>query len=208
MMETRLRHSPRQRVAAIWSQLSSGILSRGAVSFLFATAGVNVSNFLFHIVISRLLGPAHYGAVGAILSILSLLTVPVGAAQLAVTQAVIAHTENDESFSLSRLIWRAIVLGVIAEMAFASLTPLIDGFLHIGSPVPLLLVSAWIPLATVGAVLQGSLIGEYRFRAVAFATFVGGGLIRLLFGAAMVAAGFGVSGAIIATIGAKAFVTF
>jgi len=51
-----------------------------------------------------------------------LLTVPVGAAQLAVTQAVIAHTENDESFSLSRLIWRAIVLGVIAEMAFASLT--------------------------------------------------------------------------------------
>jgi len=60
MMETRLRHSPRQRVAAIWSQLSSGILSRGAVSFLFATAGVNVSNFLFHIVISRLLGPAHY----------------------------------------------------------------------------------------------------------------------------------------------------
>jgi glycosyltransferase involved in cell wall biosynthesis/O-antigen/teichoic acid export membrane protein len=207
MMETRLRHSPRQRVAAIWSQLSSGILSRGAVSFLFATAGVNVSNFLFHIVISRLLGPAHYGAVGAILSILSLLTVPVGAAQLAVTQAVIAHTENDESFSLSRLIWRAIVLGVIAEMAFASLTPLIDGFLHIGSPVPLLLVSAWIPLATVGAVLQGSLIGEYRFRAVAFATFVGGGLIRLLFGAAMVAAGFGVSGAIIATIGAQAFVT-
>ena len=207
MVVTRLRHSPRQRVAAIWSQLSSGILSRGAVSFLFATAGVNISNFLFHIVISRLLGPAHYGAVGAILSILSLLTVPVGAAQLAVTQAVIGHIENDESFSLSRLIWRAIVIGVIAELAFASLTPLIDGFLHIGSPIPLLLVSTWIPLATVGAVLQGSLIGEYRFRAVAFATFVGGGLMRLLFGAVMVAAGFGVSGAIIATIGAQVFVT-
>jgi len=207
MMVTGLRQSPRQRVAAIWSQLSSGILSRGAVSFLFATAGVNVSNFLFHIVISRLLGPAHYGAVGAILSILSLLTVPVGAAQLAVTQAVISHTENDQSFTLSRLIWRAIIIGVIAAFGLAALTPLIDGFLHIGSPLPLILVSAWIPLAAVGAVLQGSLVGEYRFRAVAFATFVGGGPIRLMFGAGMVAAGFGVSGAIVATIGAQAFVT-
>jgi glycosyltransferase involved in cell wall biosynthesis/O-antigen/teichoic acid export membrane protein len=177
------------------------------VSFVFATAGVNVSNFLYHIVISRLLGPAHYGAVGAILSILSLLTVPVGAAQLAVTQAVIAHIEKSQAFSLSRLIWRAIIIGVIAGLAFASLTPLIDGFLHIGSPLPLFLVSAWIPLATVGAVLQGSLIGEYRFRPVAFATFVGGGPVRLLLGAVMVEAGFGVSGAIVATIGAQAFVT-
>ncbi len=206
-MVTRLQQSPRQRVAAVWSQLSAGIFGRGAVSFLFATAGVNVSNFLFHIVISRLLGPAHYGAVGAILSILSLLTVPVGAAQLAVTQAVISHTENAQPFSLSRLIWRAMVIGVVASLALVTLTPTIDGFLHIGSPIPLFLVGAWIPLATVGAVLQGSLIGEYRFRAVAFATFAGGGPIRLLFGAGMVEAGFGVSGAIVATIGAQAFTT-
>ena len=136
-----------------------------------------------------------------------MLTVPVGAAQLAVTQAVISHTENDQSFTLSRLIWRAIIIGVIAALGLAALTPLIDGFLHVGSPLPLFLVSAWIPLAAVGAVLQGSLVGEYRFRAVAFATFVGGGPIRLLFGAGMVAAGFGVSGAIVATIGAQAFVT-
>jgi glycosyltransferase involved in cell wall biosynthesis/O-antigen/teichoic acid export membrane protein len=202
-----MQKSPRQRVAAVWYQLSAGILGRGAVSFLFATAGVNVSNFLFHIVISRLLGPAHYGAVGAILSILSLLSVPVGAAQLAVTQAVIGHIENDQPFTLSRLIWRAVVVGVVASLALASLTPTIDGFLHIGSPIPLFLVSAWIPLATVGAVLQGSLIGEYRFRAVAFATFVGGGPIRLIFGAGMVEAGFGVAGAIVATIGAQAFTT-
>jgi O-antigen/teichoic acid export membrane protein/glycosyltransferase involved in cell wall biosynthesis len=177
------------------------------VSFLVASAGVNVSNFLFHIVISRLLGPAHYGAVGAILSILSLLAVPVGAAQLAVTQAVIGHINNGQSFSLSRLIWRAFLVGFFAMLAFAALTPTIDGFLHLSSPLPLYLVGAWIPLATVGAMLQGALIGEYRFRAVAFAAFVGGGPIRLLFGAGMVLAGFGVTGAIIATIFGQAFQT-
>lgn len=177
------------------------------MSFLVATAGVNVSNFLFHIVVSRLLGPAHYGAVGAILSILSLMAVPVSAAQLAVTQAVIGHINNGQSFSLSGLIWRAFFVGFFAMLAFAALTPTIDGFLHISSRMPLYLVGAWIPLATVGAVLQGALIGEYRFRAVGFAVFVGGGPIRLLFGAGMVAAGFGVSGAIVATIFAQAFST-
>jgi glycosyltransferase involved in cell wall biosynthesis len=59
----------------------------------------------------------------------------------------------------------------------------------------------------VGAVLQGALIGEYRFRAVAFAAFVGGGPIRLLFGAGMVLAGFGVTGAILATIISQALTT-
>jgi glycosyltransferase involved in cell wall biosynthesis/O-antigen/teichoic acid export membrane protein len=192
---------------ALWSRLTTGIFGRGAVSFLVATAGVNVSNFLFHIVVSRLLGPAHYGAVGSILSIVSLMAVPVGAAQLAVTQAVIGHTTNGQSFSLSRLIWRAFLVGFFAMLVFAALTPTIDGFLHISSPLPLYLVGAWIPLATVGAVLQGALIGEYRFRAVAFAAFVGGGPIRLLFGAGMVLAGFGVTGAIVATIFAQAFST-
>jgi len=191
----------------LWSRLTTGIFGRGAVSFLLATAGVNASNFFFHIVVSRLLGPAHYGAVGAILSILSLMAVPVGAAQLAVTQAVIGHINNGQSFSLSRLIWRAFMVGFFAMLAFAALTPTIDGFLYISSPLPLYLVAAWIPFATVGAVLQGALIGEYRFRAVAFAVFAGGGPVRLLFGAGLVLAGAGVTGAIIATIFAQAFST-
>jgi glycosyltransferase involved in cell wall biosynthesis/O-antigen/teichoic acid export membrane protein len=194
-------------ITASWSRFATGILGRGAVSFLVATAGVNVSNFLFHIIVSRLLGPAHYGAVGSILSILSLMSVPVGAAQLAVTQAVIGHVNSGESFSLSKLIWRAFLVGFFAMVAFAGLTPTIDGFLHISSPLPLYLIGAWIPLATVGAVLQGALIGEYRYRAVAFAVFVGGGPIRLLFGAGFVLAGFGVTGAIVATIFAQAFST-
>jgi glycosyltransferase involved in cell wall biosynthesis/O-antigen/teichoic acid export membrane protein len=192
---------------ALWSRLTTGIFGRGAVSFLVASAGINISNFIFHIVVSRLLGPAHYGAVGSILSILSLIAVPVGAAQLAVTQAVMGHVNNGQSFSLNRLIRRALLVGIMAMLAFAALTQTIDGFLHLVSPLPLYLVGAWIPLAIVGAVLQGALIGEYRYRAVAFATFVGGGPIRLLFGAGMVLAGYGVTGAIVATILGQAFST-
>jgi glycosyltransferase involved in cell wall biosynthesis/O-antigen/teichoic acid export membrane protein len=206
-MATRIRPSLSGRANNTWSRFTSGILGRGAFSFLIAAAGVNVSNFVFHIIISRLLGPAHYGAVGAILSILGLLVVPVGAAQLAVTQAIIGHKERNELFSLSQLIWRALLVGLAAMVAFDALTPTIDGFLHLNSPLPLFLVGAWIPLATVGAVVTGALIGEYRFRAVAFATFAGGGPVRLIFGGVLVALGFGITGAVVATLIAQAFNT-
>jgi glycosyltransferase involved in cell wall biosynthesis/O-antigen/teichoic acid export membrane protein len=190
------------------SRFSSGILGRGALSFLLASAGVNVSNFLFHIVVSRELGPAHYGAVGAILSILGLLSVPVGAAQLAITQAVIAHERDREAFHLRQLLVKTSLIGILAMVAFMALSPVIDNFLHIKSLVPLFIIGIWIPIATLGSMLQGALIGEYRFKAVAFATIIGGGPVRLAFGGLLVWLGFGVTGAITATLIAQIFSTF
>lgn len=190
-----------------WARLRSGLLGRGAMSLLVATAGVNASNFLFHVVVSRLLGPSNYGIIGAILSIISLLAIPLGAAQLAITQAVVDDVARHREFHLSRVLRSSVMWGVIGFALFAALVPLIDGFLHTESPVPLLLVSLWIPLATVGAVLQGALIGEYRYRAVGFATFFGGGPVRLALGAVAAVLGFGVVGAIVATVVGQAFIT-
>lgn len=190
-----------------WARLRSGLLGRGAISLLVATAGVNVSNFLFHVVVSRLLGPSNYGIIGAILSIISLLAIPLGAAQLAITQAVVDDVARHREFHLSRVLRSSVMWGVIGFALFAALVPFIDGFLHTESPVPLLLVSLWIPLATVGAVLQGALIGEYRYRAVGFATFFGGGPVRLALGAVAAVLGFGVVGAIVATVVGQAFIT-
>lgn len=186
-------------------QLTSGIFGRGGLSFLVAFAGISVSAFLYHVIVSRLLGPSHYGAMGALLGIISLLTVPIGAVQIAVTQAVIDEELKKERFSLNRVTGRAMLGGIIAMVLTAALTPVVDSFLHIGSPVPMLLVAVWIPLAIITAVIQGALIGEYRFRPVAFASFVGLGLTRLVLGTVLVQAGLGVSGAVAATIFAQAF---
>lgn len=180
--------------------LSHGIFSRGAVSFLLATAGVNVFNFLFHVVVSRLLGPTHYSALSAMLSIVALLTVPLSAIQLAVTQAVARRVDGDEPIGLGRSVTIAGVYGLLAMVVAMALVPVVDRFLHLGSFVPALLVATWIPVATVGAVLTGALIGEFRFRDVAIATFVGGAVVRLLVGVVLAEIGGGVAGAISATL--------
>ncbi|MBW4029816.1 MAG: oligosaccharide flippase family protein [Acidobacteria bacterium] len=187
------------------TQLASGIFGRGGLSFLVAFAGISVSAFLYHLVVSRLLGPSHYGAMGALLGIISLLTVPIGAVQIAVTQAVVDEETKNERFSMIRVTRRATLSGLVAMVVVAAVTPVVDSFLHIGSPVPMLLVAVWVPLATVTAVVQGALIGEYRFHPVAFASFMGLGLTRLVLGTVLVKVGLGVSGAVAATIFAQAF---
>lgn len=202
-LRQRLVDSPRW--AGLSSRLSNGLFARGALWFIIATTAVNLSNFLFHIVISRLLGPAHYGVVGALITILNLLVVPIGAVQLAVTQAFVEATTGTRRLSLAKVTRRGLLGGSIAGLLFIALTPALEGFLHLRSPIPLFWADAWIPLATVSAVLQGALIGEYRFRPVAFATFVGGGPVRLLLGVGAAMAGLGVSGAIMATTAAQAF---
>ena len=173
---------------------------------MVATAGVNGLNFLFHLLISRLLGPSHYGALGAVLNVIAVLAVPLGAVQLAVTQAVISGA-GKERISLRRLTMKATLWGVGAMVAVSVLSPLIDGFLNLKSPLTDLAIGVWIPLAVVTAVLQGALLGELRFVPVAVATFVGGGALRLASGALLVSAGFGLGGAVAATVIGQIFTT-
>ena len=197
--------SASRMASAVRTQMKSGIFARGAMSYLIAFAGISLMSFVYHSVVARILGNTHYGVVGALLGIISLLTVPLGAVQIAVTQAIVDKEEKGQSFSVVQVTWRSFVAGCVAMLLLAASAPVIDGFLHISSPIPIFLVAVWIPLATVSAVLQGALIGEYRFRAVAFASFVGIGVVRLVLGDVLVQVGLGVSGAVAATIFAQAF---
>jgi len=173
---------------------------------MVATAGVNGLNFIFHLLISRLLGPSGYGALGAVLQVISVLAVPLGAVQLAVTQAVTAGTGNKRT-SLRSLTVKATLWGLGAMAGYWILSPLIDGFLNLTSPVMDLAVAVWLPVAVVGAVLQGALLGVLRFRPVAVATFFGGGALRLASGVLLVSAGFGLGGAVVATVVGQVFTT-
>jgi glycosyltransferase involved in cell wall biosynthesis/O-antigen/teichoic acid export membrane protein len=184
----------------------SGLLDRGGWSFVVATTGVSGLNFLFHLLVSRPLGPSDYGALGAVLNVISVLAVPLGAVQLAVTQAVVSGAGQDRT-SLRRLTAKATLWGIGAMVAVLVLSPLMDGFLNLKSPATDLALGIWVPLAVVAAVLQGALLGELRFVPVAVATFVGGGALRLASGALLVSAGFGLGGAVTATVIGQVFTT-
>ena len=200
------RYSQGRHRRSLRGRIVSGLLSHGGWSLVVATTGVNGVNFLFHVLISRLLGPSQYGAFGAVLNVIAVLAVPLGAVQLAVTQAVVSRA-GKERISLRRLTVKATLWGAGAMATVAVVSPLIDGFLNLKSPFADLAMGVWIPFAVVAAVLQGALLGELRYVPVAVASFFGGGALRLASGVLLVSAGFGLGGAVVATVIGQAFTT-
>jgi O-antigen/teichoic acid export membrane protein len=174
----------------------SDLAGGGGLVFLIASATVGLSNFVFHIVISRLLGPDQYGALGALLTVVLVISVPLVAVQTAVTRAVAPKAQ--EPIALRQMVTRATVAGLVGMVVLAGLSPIFAGFLHLGSTAPVLMLAAWLPPAVVVAVLQGVLVGRLRFTPLAVAMLVGTGAARLLFGVVLVEAGLGVTGAMLA----------
>ncbi len=180
------------------SRFSLGDLAGGGgLVFLVASATLGLSNFVFHVVISRLLGPDRYGALGALLTLVLVFGVPLTALQAAVTRAVAQRV--DETTDVRRLVGRALVGGSVAAAVLMVVSPVLTGFLHLGSDVPVLMLAAFLLPTAVGAVMQGVLLGRLHFTSVGVA-LLAGGVARLVWGAALVKAGLGISGAMAAGV--------
>jgi O-antigen/teichoic acid export membrane protein len=186
--------------AALLAARRAELTRDGGFVLLVAVMAMNATNFLFNIIMSRMLGEAVYGALGSLLGMVSVVGVIVGGLQLAVTQSV----AEGEAASRSRVtIGRALVgascLGALAFILMVVLSPVLSGFLHIASVVPVVLLGLYLAPSVAGFVPQGVLIGEKRFQHVARALVVGA-VIRIFVGVALVELGMGLDGALLASV--------
>ena len=145
---------------AVWRQSAA----RGGLVFVLASFAVNVSNFVFHLVVSRLLGPASYGALGALLNVTSVLSVPLGAVQVTVAQSIARRDDPTATPPLGRLLRISGVAAIVGLALWLAATPTIDAFFHLHTPADTIGVGLWLIPVLPGAVLEGVLIGQRRFR--------------------------------------------
>lgn len=159
----------------------------------------NLANFVFHVIMSRMLGPSTYGALGSILGLSTVVTLGVTAVQAAVTQAVAERRRHHGGGELriGRSLRRTGALSVGLFAALAAASPLLRGYLHLSSGVPVVLFGCFVAATVVSLVPQGVLIGQLRFRTVALALALGAGL-RLVTGPLLVEVGLGLDGAVAA----------
>ncbi len=202
----------------------------GGLAFFLATLAYNGGNFVFHMAMSRMLGPAGYGALGSLLGLVTIAVLPISALQAAVTQSVAERRARREvappvavttvtppvavttvatpvavttaappataappTTVLRPFLWTcAAAAGVLVVLG--SLAPVIDHFLSLSSPVPLILVGTYVATSVATIVPQGLLIGQLRFRPVAI-SLVAGSVVRLGSGVVLVGAGLGLNAA-------------
>jgi glycosyltransferase involved in cell wall biosynthesis/O-antigen/teichoic acid export membrane protein len=200
----------RRSSATAWAALSSVAIRdfwRQMALLLVVLGFVNASNYLFHVVISRLLGPSDYGALAALLAVVLVFSIPFGVIQTAVADktATLRSVGRDEDVRPLA----ATALKTTAPFAYASgvavalvACPLLSIFLHVDLASALLL-APYVVVSVPASVAQGVLQGEQRFRALA-GVQVAAALMRLALGVAFVWAGLGVTGALLATVASAA----
>lgn len=178
--------------------------TRAGITLFVALSLANASNYLFHVIISRLLGPSDYGALTALLSAFLILSIPAGAVQVTIARMVAARGEDRQSAGglLASANRQIAFLGIGVAVLIAALSPVIAGFLHLPSMVAALMLAAYAVPTFPAAVFQGGLQGSLRFNRLAVAV-VASTLARIVVGLMFVNLGFGVTGAAAASVVAQ-----
>ncbi|MBT8223875.1 MAG: oligosaccharide flippase family protein, partial [Dactylosporangium sp.] len=173
----------------------------GRFWFMLALAAVGVGNMGFHVIVSRLMGPAEYGAFGSLLALMVLVTVPAGGVQTLITARTARIVESGRLVDGTAAFGRFRRAGAICAIAMLAAAPLLQGFLRLDSiwPICWLALYCLFPVAIV--VPWGWLCGQGKF-AVVGTIAIAGTVIRISVGILLIQAGFGVSGAIMASVAA------
>jgi O-antigen/teichoic acid export membrane protein len=170
-------------------------LRRAALLVAPAMAAANGLNYAFNVIMSRELGPADYGALGALLAVVLVGTVP-GVA----LQAVVArHTALARDDAIAGL-WAAVVIAVLGVGAALGLlaavaSPGLRAFMHLDSLTPCLWLAVALLLLPLLSAVHGMLQGREWFGALAAVLLVDAAA-RLVIGFGLVHGGLGVTGAL------------
>src|SRR5437867_4091151 len=92
-------------------------LWRGTSRLLLALGLLNISNYVFHVVVSRLLGPERYGALAALLALALVLSVPMSVLQTVVAKRIAelrARSRSAEALPMAAATGRAVYPSAVA----------------------------------------------------------------------------------------------
>jgi O-antigen/teichoic acid export membrane protein len=157
---------------------------------------IGVLNYLYYPVLGRLMQPAPFGEVQALVSLFLQITTFLSVLGLLAVNIVANH---DATPARNRLIVELEKLSLLVSLVILLLTlaggAVLQRFFHFGSPVPFVMLALAI-VATVPFTFRTSYLrGKQYFGLTSLAGIVGAGA-KLVFSAILVAWGFGSSGAI------------
>jgi O-antigen/teichoic acid export membrane protein len=136
---------------------------------------LNASNYLFHVAISRLLGPRDYGALTSLLALMLVLSVPLGVVQATVAKriAVLRRSGGGDVGSAPAGAMKAIMpVGVLVLVVIAIASPIVAAFLRLDL-LSIVAVGGYLGISLTLAVALGTLQGSLRFKALAACVLVG-----------------------------------
>jgi len=179
---------------------SGGGLLRGGVSLGAATLVASGANYASNLVLGRRLEVDEFADAALVVSGLLLLSAVALGLQLTVARAIATGGGASAARRLER---RAVIVGAGAGATVAVLSPMIASRFNMGSPVPLIVLAAGVPIFFSMAMRRGVLQASHRFGQIALSQ-VAEPLARLAITMVALSMGLGATSAAVGLVAAFA----
>ena len=158
---------------------------------------VNIINYIYHLVMGRILGPADYGVLASLFSILYVTSI----VPVSTSFAIVKFISSAKTLTQKRIVYKSINSAVLVFALFATLgitfsSPLISSFLKIDNVWNVVLIGPVFLFTVITVVNQASLQGVLKFIGVVGPNFISG-LSKLVVGVVLIFLGWSVFGAMI-----------
>ncbi|MBI1911187.1 MAG: oligosaccharide flippase family protein [Deltaproteobacteria bacterium] len=184
-------------------------LVRNASILFVCTMAGNFSNYCFQFLMGRQLSLDDYGTMNALLSVVTSITLPAGAIMIVLAKYSSIYSVKNKEAAMGSLyagsLKRIGAAAIAAALLFMSLSWFIKDYLRVAEISSVLLLAIGIFGSFIMAVNLGLLQGMQRFYYLGVGIGLGG-ILRLLLGAVFILIGFGLNGAIAATVLPSVFI--
>lgn len=172
-------------------------LFSGSAIMIIGSNATNVINYVYHFVLGKLLGPANYGELVALVSVIGLLGIIPGSLNLVIIKHISAIKSKDQLLAL--IDWLKdrslkVALGFFILVVIAS--PFIVSFLSISQIWYVFLIGASSFFALPALVNRSILQGLLKFK-VMIGSIIIENTTKLFLAAVLVYVGFGIGGAVV-----------
>jgi O-antigen/teichoic acid export membrane protein len=176
---------------------------RAGAIVLSGVIALNAGNYLFHLIAARRLGPARYGDLATLITLSSLISLPLGGVQIWVARYVAQREAADDADAIRWFVRRlSLLLGLLGlafSVVFIGLAWPIQQALGIESLSAVVLTALTVFPALVTPLPWGVAQGLQRFGFVALA-YASGPIARLVLVGITFEVGMQVEGAMLATL--------
>jgi len=161
------------------------------------TFAINMINYLYHLVMGRLLGPSEYGVLASLFSILYIISVVPASASISIVKFISEANNLNEAAKIYKTIKRFVIkFALSSSILFLLASPFIARFLHIDNMVSVFIIAPIVFLSLISLLFQSTLQGRLIFWGVIGPNLTSS-LFKFLLGISFVVLGFGVFGAMI-----------
>lgn len=172
----------------------------GSAVMVLGSNSINLLNYIYHLVIGRMLGPSFYGELASLISLIGLLGIIPGSLSLVIVKYVSsAKNEREVSILIHWLKTKVFQVSLIFFIFIIVISPALASFLHIKELSYFFLI-ALSSLFAIQTLLNRSILqGLLKFKEMILSVFLENSA-KLLISVVLVYLGFRVGGAMIAFV--------